>query len=87
MQVVALPLFWLFFLQDGAGPSMWVLVAALLLADIGIASLGALLAGLASAARAREVLLPVLFLPFAVPLVLRRRPGDGRTRFPRKQAV
>jgi ABC-type transport system involved in cytochrome c biogenesis permease component len=35
-----------------------------------MAALGALLAGLASAARAREVLLPVLFLPFAIPLVL-----------------
>ena len=70
MQVVALPLFWLFFLQEGAGPSVWALVAALLLADVGIASLGALLAGLASASNAREVLLPVLFLPFAVPLVL-----------------
>jgi heme exporter protein B len=70
MQVVALPLFWLFFLQQGDPPSIPVLIAALLLADAGIASLGALLAGLASAAHAREVLLPVLFLPFAVPLVL-----------------
>jgi heme exporter protein B len=70
MQAVALPLFWLFFLQEGDGPSMPVLAGALLLADAGIASLGAMLAGLASASHAREVLLPVLFLPFAVPLVL-----------------
>jgi len=70
MQAVALPLFWLFFLQEGAGPSIPVLAGALLLADAGIASLGAMLAGLASASHAREVLLPVLFLPFAVPLVL-----------------
>lgn len=70
MQAVALPLFWLFFLQEGHPPSIPVLVAALLLADAGIASLGAMLAGLASASHAREVLLPVLFLPFAVPLVL-----------------
>jgi heme exporter protein B len=67
---VALPLFWLFFLQEGHPPSIPVLVAALLLADAGIASLGAMLAGLASASHAREVLLRVLFLPFAVPLVL-----------------
>jgi heme exporter protein B len=69
-QVVAVPLFWLFFLQQGHSPSIPVLIAALLLADVGIAVLGALLAGMASAGRAREVLLPVLFLPFAVPLVL-----------------
>ena len=47
-----------------------MLAAALLLADVGIASLGALLAGLASVSHAREVVLPVLFLPFAIPLVL-----------------
>jgi heme exporter protein B len=68
-QIVALPLFWLFFLQDGRAPSLWVLAAALLLADLGVAMLGSLLAGMASQVRAREVLLPVLFLPFAVPLV------------------
>jgi heme exporter protein B len=41
-----------------------------LLADVGIACLGSLLAGLASSVRAREVLLPALYLPFSIPLVL-----------------
>jgi heme exporter protein B len=68
-QVVAVPLFWLFFLQEGDSPSIPVLVAALFLADLGIAMLGSLLAGITSQVHAREVLLPVLFLPFAVPLV------------------
>ena len=68
-QLVALPLFWLFFLQEGRGPSLPVLAAALLLADLGVAMLGALLAGMASQVQAREVLLPVLFLPFSLPLV------------------
>jgi heme exporter protein B len=69
MELVALPAFWLFFLQGG-GPSLVVLAAAALLVDVGIAALGALLAGLAAPTGAREVLLPVLFLPFAIPLVL-----------------
>jgi heme exporter protein B len=68
-QALALPLFWLFFLQDGRSPRFGVLIAALLLADVGVAMLGALLAGLATHVRAREVLLPVMFLPFALPLV------------------
>lgn len=68
-QAVAVPLFWLFFLQEGDSPSIPVLVAALFLADLGIAMLGSLLAGITSQVHAREVLLPVLFLPFAVPLV------------------
>jgi heme exporter protein B len=70
VQLVALPAFWLFFLQTGPAPDYGVLVAAVALADVGIAALGTLVAGLASAGRAREVLLPVLFLPFAIPLVL-----------------
>ncbi|MGN6379854.1 MAG: heme exporter protein CcmB [Gaiellales bacterium] len=70
VQVVALPLFWLFFLQEGPAPSYPVLIAALVLCDVGMAALGAMVAGLASGVRTREVLLPVLFLPFAVPLVL-----------------
>jgi heme exporter protein B len=70
VQVVAVPAFWLFFLQTGKGPSLLVLIAALVLADIGIAALGSLLAGLGMAADNREVLVPVLFLPFAIPLVL-----------------
>ena len=78
MQVVALPLFWLFFLQEGAGPSVWALVAALLLADVGIASLGALLAGLASAEQrprgAAAGALPALRGAARAG----RRPGDGR---------
>jgi heme exporter protein B len=68
-QAVALPLFWLFFLQEGRSPSFGVLIAALLLADLGVAMLGSLLAGLATHVRAREVLLPVMFLPFMLPLV------------------
>jgi len=70
VQAVALPVFWLFFLQEGPAPSYPVLVAAVLLADVGIACLGSLLAGLASSVRAREVLLPALYLPFAIPVVL-----------------
>ena len=87
VQVVALPAFWLFFLQSGPAPDYAVLVAAVVLADVGIAALGTLVAGLASAGRAREVLLPVLFLPFAIPLVLGARRARPPARFPRKQAV
>src|SRR5262249_1928077 len=41
-----------------------------LLADLGIAVLGTLLASLALFSRARELLLPVLFLPSLVPVVI-----------------
>jgi heme exporter protein B len=64
-EVVALPAFALFFADvDGA------MVAGVLLADLGIAAVGTLLAAMAAASRARELLLPLLFLPLAIPIVV-----------------
>jgi heme exporter protein B len=64
-ELVALPAFALFFgAVDGA------LVAGVVLADLGIAAVGTLLAAMATASRSRELLLPLLFLPLAIPIVI-----------------
>jgi heme exporter protein B len=64
-EVVALPAFALFF-----EPVTWELVAAVVLADVGLAAVGTLLAAMAAASRARELLLPLLLLPLAIPIVV-----------------
>jgi heme exporter protein B len=64
-EVVALPAFALFFTGVDART-----VAAFALADLGICTVGTLLAGMAAASRARELLLPLLFLPLAIPVVV-----------------
>jgi heme exporter protein B len=64
-EAVALPAFALFFAPVDAR-----LVAAVLLADVGIAAGGTLLAAMAAASRARELLLPLLFLPLAIPVIV-----------------
>jgi heme exporter protein B len=64
-EAVALPAFALFFAPVDA-----TLIAAVLLADIGLAAVGTLLAAMAAASRARELLLPLLFLPLVIPLVV-----------------
>jgi len=64
-EAVALPAFALLF-----GGIEWTTVAAVGLADIGIAAVGTLLAAMASVTRARELLLPLLFLPLAVPIIV-----------------
>ncbi len=64
-EVIALPAFALFF-----APVTWETVAAFALADVGVAAVGTLLAAMAAASRARELLLPLLFLPLAIPLVI-----------------
>ncbi len=42
----------------------------MLLANIGIVTVGTLLAAMASVTRSRELLLPLLFLPLAIPIVV-----------------
>lgn len=64
-ELIALPAFALFFAPIG-----WELVAGVILADIGIATVGTLLSAMAAASRARELLLPLLFLPLAIPIVI-----------------
>ena len=64
-ELVALPAFALFF-----APIDLVAVAGVVLASIGICAVGSLLAAMAAASRGREVILPLLFLPLAIPLVV-----------------
>jgi heme exporter protein B len=64
-ELIAVPAFALFFQRvDGA------LIGGLALADVGIAAVGTFLAAMAAASRARELLLPLLFLPLAIPIVV-----------------
>jgi heme exporter protein B len=64
-EAIALPAFALFF--SGIDASM---VAGVVLADLGICAVGTVLAAMAVAGRARELLLPLLFLPLAIPVVV-----------------
>jgi heme exporter protein B len=70
VEVVAVPLVAIFFVRDPAFADLGLIALVCLLADLGIAILGSLLACLALFARARELLLPVLFLPALLPLVI-----------------
>ena len=65
LDAVALPAFALFF-----APVSLSTVAGVLLANIGICAIGTLLAAMAAASRTRELILPLLFLPLAIPLVV-----------------
>jgi heme exporter protein B len=64
-ELVALPAFAAFFSGLDART-----VAAVALADLGIAAVGTLFGAMAVAGRARELLLPLLFLPAAIPIVV-----------------
>jgi heme exporter protein B len=64
-EVVALPAFAAFFSGIDART-----VGAVALADVGICAVGTLTGAMAVAARARELILPLLFLPLAIPVVV-----------------
>jgi heme exporter protein B len=65
VELIALPAFAVFFTGLDAAT-----VAAVALADVGICAVGTLLAAMAVAGRARELLLPLLFLPLAIPIIV-----------------
>ncbi len=64
-ELVALPVFALFF--HGLRGST---VAAVALADLGICAVGTFVGAMAVVTRARDLLLPLLFLPLAIPIVI-----------------
>jgi len=64
-EALALPVFALFFHGvDGTT------VAAVVLADVGICAVGTFVGAMAVVTRARELLLPLLFLPLAIPILI-----------------
>jgi heme exporter protein B len=65
VEVVALPAFALFFAPLDAAALVGVA-----LANIGICAVGSLLSAMAIASRTRELVLPLLFLPLSIPLVV-----------------
>jgi heme exporter protein B len=70
LELVAVPVFALFFIRSGFWEALPLLVAVLALADAAIAVIGALLASIAVNTRARDLLLPLLLLPLTVPVMI-----------------
>ena len=64
-QLVALPAFALFY-----APLRGQAIAGVVLADIGICAVGSLVSAMAAAGRTRDLVLPLVFLPLAIPLIV-----------------
>ncbi len=70
VELVAVPAFYLLLLGPSAGDAVPGLLAVLILADVGIALAGTLVAGLATQTRSRDLLVPLLGLPLLLPVVI-----------------
>ena len=70
LELVAVPAFAILLLGPGLGQALPELLLVLLVADLGIAAVGALTAALAAETRVRELIVPLLLLPLLVPLLI-----------------
>jgi len=70
LELVAVPAFGLLLLGPPLGQALPGLLVVLVLADLGIAAIGTLVAALAVQTRARDLLGPLLALPLLVPIVI-----------------
>jgi heme exporter protein B len=68
LEALALPAFALFFLDSVEG--LLPLAGILLLADLGLAATGALVSTIGAHSRARDLLVPLVLLPLAVPVMI-----------------
>ena len=70
VEVIAVPLYWLFF-SSYATPAetAWLMVVPLLVGTVGIAGIGTLLSTITTRTRGKDVLLALLFVPVIFPLL------------------
>ena len=65
LELIAVPVFAVLFSVEAGG--LPALAAVLVLADIGLAAVGALVSSIAVNSRARDLIAPLLLLPLLVP--------------------
>ena len=70
LELIAVPAFAILLLAPGLGGGLPELLAVLALANLGLAAVGALVAGIAAEARTRELLVPLMLLPLVVPVLI-----------------
>ena len=70
LEIVAVPAFGILLLGVNLFTPLPTLVLLLVLADIGLASVGALVSALAVETRARDLIVPLLLLPLLVPVTI-----------------
>ena len=77
-EVIAVPTFAIFFLDDAGG--LVPLAGVLVLADLGLAAIGALVSSIAVNSRARDLIAPLLLLPLLVPVMIGAEIGRASCR-------
>jgi heme exporter protein B len=75
LELIAVPIFALFFLDSVSG--LLPLALVLLLANVGLAATGTLVSTIATMSSARDLLAPLILLPLLIPLVIAAAGAGG----------
>lgn len=70
LEIIIIPIFTLFFLKGLGGTGWAELVLILLMGNIGMCAVGTLLATISANTRAKDLLLPILYLPVMMPFMM-----------------
>jgi heme exporter protein B len=70
LELVAVPIFTLFFLDSVSAADLLAIAIVLLLMDLGLAATGTLVSSIATNSSARDLLVPLILLPLLIPLVI-----------------
>lgn len=70
IQILSLFVFTLFFVSQPFMHKIWLLLGTIVLGDIGIVAVGTLLSAITVNTKARDLLLPILFFPVIIPLLI-----------------
>jgi heme exporter protein B len=68
LELIAVPIFALFFLESASG--LLPLALVLLLTNVGLAATGTVISTIATMSSARDLLAPLILLPLLIPLVI-----------------
>jgi heme exporter protein B len=70
LELIAIPAYAILLLGPSAIDQLPALIAVLALANVGMATVGSLVAAMAAEARARDLLVPLLLLPLLTPVLI-----------------
>jgi heme exporter protein B len=70
VETIAVPIFFMLFGMGIGGSQIGPFVATILLTNIGISSIGTLLSTISINTKTRDLMLPILFLPIIIPLLI-----------------
>lgn len=70
VQLLAIPVFIVFFIRSDFAGQLGPFILSVLLSDIGLTAIGTLLATISINSKMRDMLLPIIFLPVSIPLVI-----------------